>query len=265
MITDRQNFRVALVPQLEDNYGYLLIGDGGEALTIDPAEPERVLEAARREGARLTAVLNTHHHHDHSGGNLGLREAIPGLRILGSARDGERIPGLTDPLENDQAFVAAGIRGRALPVACHTRAHLAFLFDGPVLFSGDTLFVAGCGRFFEGTADDMYRALYQVIGALAGDTLVYPGHEYTEKNLRFALTVEPDNQRVKEKLAEAIEKRRAGEPTVPSTLDDERAFNPFLRVNEAGVRASVKKARPEIDERDPVAVLGALRALKDRF
>lgn len=257
--------RVVAVPQLEDNYGWLLVDEGsGEAAIVDAAEAAPVMAAARREGVRLTTVLATHHHFDHTGGNLALAAALPGLQIIGWAGDRARIPGLTRGVEEGEPIAVGGLRGQALAVPCHTSGHVAYLF-GDALFSGDTLFAAGCGRFFEGTAREMYRALYQVLGALPDATRVYCGHEYTVKNLRFARTLEPESAAVAAKLAEAERQVAQGTPTVPTTLGEEKRYNPFLRVRSPELIAHVRAARPEVDAQDPIAVLAAVRALKDDF
>jgi hydroxyacylglutathione hydrolase len=253
------------IPQLADNYAYLLADpDVGKAAIIDPAEIEPIVRATEARGLRLIAILNTHHHADHTGANRALVERLPGLEVIGSRADAERIPGLTRAVGDGDRIQIGGLQGEALFVPCHTRGHVAYRF-GRALFTGDTLFAAGCGRFFEGSAADMHRALIEVIGALPDDTLIYAGHEYTEKNLRFALTVEPDNPAITAKLAEVLELRRQGRPTLPTTLGAERSYNPFLRPSAPGILAALSTAEPGVDPGDPIAVIGALRRLKDRF
>lgn len=256
--------RVEIVPLLSDNYGYLVADEAGEAAIVDPAEAEVVLAAAHQHQLRLTTVLATHHHGDHVGGNLELAARIPGLRIVGYAPDRDRIPGLTEALSPGDQVRVGQLRGQLLAVPCHTRGHVAYHF-GRALFTGDTLFAAGCGRFFEGDAAQMYQALHQVFGALPDDTLVYCGHEYTQNNLRFAASLEPNNPAIVAAAQRAAELRAAGRPTIPTTLGEERGYNPFLRVRAPELLASVRRAQPEIDAADPVAVLGAVRAMKDHF
>jgi hydroxyacylglutathione hydrolase len=256
--------RVVPIPQLADNYGYLIIDEARqEAAVVDPAEARPVFAALAHEDAKLVAILNTHHHTDHTGGNLALCAARPGLRVIGSILDADRIRGITERVDHGAPVSFAGIEGETLLVSCHTSGHVAFRF-GQDLFTGDTLFSGGCGKFFEGDATDMYRALYQVIGALPDETRIWCGHEYTLKNLEFALTVEPSNEALKKKRDEVAELRAEKKPTVPSTLGEERTFNPFLRVSSPELK-SIVAAKKKIDPEDPIAVLGALRALKDQF
>jgi hydroxyacylglutathione hydrolase len=254
--------RVEIVPQLSDNYGYLLI-EGGDAVIVDAAEVAPVLAAVKQHGVQLRGILSTHHHPDHVGANLELAAAIPGLHIVGNADD-DRIPGCTNRVRPGDPVRIAGLVGEMLPVPCHTTGHVAYRF-GSALFSGDTLFAAGCGRFFEGTAKEMYASLYEVIGKLPDDTRVYCGHEYTQKNLQFAATIEPSNGAIQKKLEEVTAQRAKGLPSVPTTLGEERTYNPFLRVASPEAIATVSRTLPEVDPGDPIAVLGALRALKDRY
>ena len=257
--------RVVLVPQLHDNYGYLLTdGGSGRAAIIDPADAHQVEMAAEREGLQLSAILATHHHGDHVGGVEDLLESQPGLRVIGYGPDAARIPGITEEVQAGDTIRLDGLQGTVLSVPCHTRGHVAYRF-GDCLFTGDTLFAGGCGRFFEGTAAQMHRALFETFGTLADETRVYCGHEYTESNLRFAAAVEPENAVLKAKVAEVRDLRAAGQPTVPTTLGEERRYNPFLRPHAEGIKRNVKAARPDVDTNDPVAVLGALRAMKDNF
>jgi hydroxyacylglutathione hydrolase len=244
------------IPILNDNYAYLLVDEAsGAAAVVDPAEPGPVIAAVEAAGVRPTHVLCTHHHPDHSGGNVALRERWPDVEVVGSAADAARIPGLTRGVGDGDVVAVGGLAVRVLFVPCHTRGHLAFLAED-ALFCGDTLFVAGCGRFFEGDAAQMHRALQDVFGALPSSTRVFCGHEYTVTNLRFALTVEPDNAAAREKLAWAEGRRAAGLPTVPGTLGEERAYNPFVRA-------------PLLQERlgapDAIAALAELRRRKDEF
>jgi hydroxyacylglutathione hydrolase len=255
--------RVVIVPVLMDNYAYLVIDEGTEeAGVVDPAEAEPILAAAARENVKLTAILNTHHHFDHTGGNRDLLERDPGLRVIGSRADGAKIPGITEPVESGDRVRIGGLEGEVLFVPCHTRGHIAYLF-GRALFSGDTLFAAGCGRFFEGSAAEMYHALTNVLGALPDETLVYCGHEYTETNLEFAKTLEPTNRAVRDKLERV--KALGPRPSVPTTLGEERTYNPFLRTRSPELIAHVAARVPDVDGADPVRVLAAVRALKDEF
>lgn len=253
--------RIVVVPQLMDNYGYLVVDPAtGEAAIVDPAEADVVLAAVKREGVKLTAILNTHHHWDHSGGNSELLAAVPGLQVIGSEQDASKIPGLTRAVKHGDRVKIGGLEAEVLLIPCHTSGHVAYRF-GSDLFTGDTLFVAGCGRFFEGTAADMYHALYEVIGALPDDTRIWCGHEYTAKNLEFAAKLEPKNQAIAAKRAWVA--GLGSKPSVPSTLGEERRYNPFLRVQSSELQRSLA-AQGQLDPADPVLVLGAIRALKDR-
>lgn len=211
----------------DDNYIWLIgCDDRSDVAIVDPGDAEPVIEYLEREGLRPAAILITHHHGDHTGGitELLARYSIP---VYGPA--GERIPALTHPLrEGDEVeLVACDIRLQVLDTPGHTRGHICYYGHG-ALFSGDTLFAAGCGRLFEGTAEQMYHSL-EKIRALPDDTLVYCAHEYTQANLGFAVVAEPHNAETLSRLQEVAGLRRAGKATVPSRLAAEKATNPFLR------------------------------------
>lgn len=256
---------VVPVPQLRDNYAYLVIDRAaGEAAVVDCAEARPVLDEVRRQGVRLTTVLATHHHYDHVGGNADLLAAVPGLRVTGSAEDAPRIPGITDPVHDGDAVAVGRLRGRVIFIPAHTSGHVAYYFpEARTVFTGDTLFAAGCGRLFEGDAAQMMGSLGR-LASLPDDTRVYCGHEYTQKNLEFASTLEPGNRVVAEKLDSVRALRRAGKPTVPSTIAEEKATNPFLRTSSSELAASVRAKVPDVG-RDAVSLFAAVRALKDVF
>ncbi|HTJ82629.1 MAG TPA: hydroxyacylglutathione hydrolase [Polyangiaceae bacterium] len=251
--------RVVAVPCLSDNYAYLIHAPGSrDAIVVDASEGAPVIAALEREGLRPVAVLSTHHHPDHVGGNEAMAARFPGIEIVASKYDEARVPGRTLSVD-DGAEVELGPLGvRAMMVPGHTLGAVAYVI-GDAVFTGDTLFIAGCGRLFEGTAADMYDSLALRLGALPPETRVYCGHEYTVSNARFALAVDGDNAAVRSLLERATAQRERGEPTVPSTIGDELAFNPFMRVREP---ALVHAAG---DLGDPVAVLGAIRKQKDTF
>ncbi|KAM8952179.1 hydroxyacylglutathione hydrolase, mitochondrial isoform 4-T5 [Lycaon pictus] len=230
---EQGTMKVELLPALTDNYMYLIIDDETkEAGVVDPVQPQKVVEAVKKHGVRLTTVLTTHHHWDHAGGNEKLVKLEPGLKVCGGD---DRIGALTQKVTHLSTLQVGSLNVKCLSTPCHTSGHICYFVskpnssEPPAVFTGDTLFVAGCGKFYEGTADEMYRALLEVLGRLPSDTRVYCGHEYTINNLKFARHVEPSNAAVQEKLAWAKEKYSIGEPTVPSTIAEEFTYNPFMR------------------------------------
>jgi hydroxyacylglutathione hydrolase len=254
---------IEVVPCLADNYAYLLVDANRRAVIVDPSESEPVLAAIARRTLEPVGIWATHHHHDHVGGIAGLLQRFPGLPVLGSAYDADRkrVPGLTRALHDGDAVWFESRRVRLLFVPGHTLGAVAYVCDGAV-FSGDTLFGAGCGRMFEGTPDVMQASMAS-FRDLPGETKLYCGHEYTETNLLFAQHVEPDNPAIAARLARVRELRAAGKPSIPSTLEEECATNPFLRwdVPEVMARAHALGAASE----DPPAVFAALRRAKDSF
>jgi hydroxyacylglutathione hydrolase len=256
--------RVVPIPVLLDNYAYLVIADSGVAAVVDPSEAQPVQAAVAREGVDLRAIWNTHHHWDHVGGNRDLLLAAPRLKVYGYAGDRARIPGVTNPVENGEEFDFEGIRVRVLFIPAHTSGHIAYhLPVEQIVFTGDTLFAGGCGRLFEGDPATMVASLRRLT-ALPGETKIFCGHEYTEKNLRFALTLEPGNAELAAKHARVKAQSERREPTVPTTVTEELATNPFLRCDSAELRASIGKRFPEAVH-DPVAVFACVRELKDAF
>lgn len=254
--------RIIQIPLLRDNYAYLIVSETtNEAAVVDPSEAEPVIRQVEKEKVVLKAILNTHHHRDHTGGNPGLLEH-GSLRVYGHSVDKGRIPGLTDPLDEGNEIVIGELRAKVLFIPGHTKGHVAYLFENK-LFCGDTLFTAGCGRLFEGTAEQMHNSLSR-LQQLPPDTLVYCGHEYTEKNLQFAMTVEPGNKKAAERLQRVRGLRAQGISTVPSTMEEERETNPFLRWDSREIQATLKRRFPEIPL-DPVSVFAKVRELKDSF
>jgi hydroxyacylglutathione hydrolase len=256
---------IVAVPQLSDNYAYLVIDDASKQCgVVDCAEADKVLAEIKRRGLELVAVLPTHWHHDHVGGNEELVRAIAGLKVYGARAEGAMIPAMTDGVEDGDEITVGPLRARVIGVPAHTSGHIAYYFAAlKAVFTGDTLFIAGCGRVFEGKADTMVASLGK-LAALPDDTKVYCGHEYTENNLRFALTLEPNNPALKAKYEWARKARAEGKYTIPSTIGDEKLFNPFLRTDSAELRASLRKVDPSLRD-DPVEVFAKTRALKDRF
>jgi hydroxyacylglutathione hydrolase len=254
--------KVVQIPLLRDNYAYLIVCEkSNEAAVVDPSEAEPVLRRVEREKIALKAILNTHHHRDHTGGNPGLLDRMT-LEVYGHGIDQGRIPGLTHPLDEGDEVMIGKVRARVLFIPGHTKGHIAYLFDNK-LFCGDTLFVAGCGRLFEGTAAEMHSSLSR-LKELPTDTLVYCGHEYTEKNLQFALTLEPNNKSLAEKMQRVRSLRAKGISTVPSTMAEERETNPFLRSDSQEIQENLRKDFPNLTL-DPVSVFAKVRELKDQF
>ena len=273
--------KVRIIPALADNYMYLVIDEKTmEAAVVDPVEPESVFEAVRDERVNLTTVLTTHHHWDHAGGNEKLIAAwqnssssssdSPALNVIGGDN---RIGGLTSKKTHDDVIHVGNLRVRCLATPCHTSGHLCYhVTDGGdvggdasssssagAVFTGDTLFISGCGKFFEGTGQQMHRALIGVLSQLPDETAVYVGHEYTEANLAFATHVEPESADLVERVSWASALRGAGKPTTPSTIGMEKRCNPFMRVEEESVQRFTKT----LD--DGVATMTALRRAKDNF
>lgn len=246
---------------LKDNYGVLIHDSGsGATASIDAPDAEAVIAAAAAQGWELTDLLITHHHADHTQGIPGLRARFPKLRIAGPAKEADRIGALDILLaEGDYARVGA-LEAKVLETPGHTAGHITYWFEeDEIAFAGDTLFALGCGRVFETPYPVMWESLVK-IAALPGETVVYCGHEYTESNARFALTIEPDNVVLKGRVEEITALRAVGKPTVPTTIAAELAANPFLRAEWPSVQAAVGMSGA-----DAAAVFAEIRARKDRF
>jgi hydroxyacylglutathione hydrolase len=256
---------ITIVPQLSDNFAYLISDDAsGTCAVVDCAEADKVLKEVNRLGLKLSAVLTTHWHGDHSGGNNDIVREVPGLRVFGASAENGRIPALTDPVADGDTFKVGTLECKVLGIPAHTNGHVAYYF--PTLksaFTGDTLFVAGCGRVFEGKAATMVDSLKK-LAALPDDTKVYCGHEYTEKNLRFAMTLEPNNQAIKTKHEWARKVTSEGAHTVPSTIADEKRTNPFMRTDSVELQLTLKRIDPKIGG-DPISMFAKARELKDHF
>ena len=220
---------IAPIPVLSDNYVWLAHEPGsGETAVIDPAVADPVLAEADRRGWRITQIWNTHWHPDHTGGNAAIK-AASGCSVTAPAAEAARIPTLDRSVREGDQVALGPIVANVLEVPAHTAGHIAYhLPSEDVIFVGDTLFAMGCGRLFEGSAEQMHANL-QRLAQLPGDTRVYCAHEYTLSNGRFALTVEPDNADLVARMASVEASRAAGEPTVPTTIALERATNPFMR------------------------------------
>ncbi len=252
------SLEIGIVPCLSDNYAYLIHDkDAGLTAIVDPSEPEPVKKALEAKGYKLTHILNTHHHFDHTGGNLPLKEAY-GAEVVGPGKDRDRIPGIDTGVSEDAPWRFGNHAVQILEVPAHTKGAITFVMDGAA-FTGDTLFAMGCGRLFEGTPAMMWSSLSK-LAKLPDATRIYCGHEYTLSNGRFALTLEPTNAALKRRFAEVEAARAKGEPTVPSTIGLEKTTNPFLRPASAELRKSLG-----MESADDVAVFGETRKRKDNF
>ena len=233
------------IPVLSDNYVWLVHEPvSGETMVVDPAVAAPVLAEADARGWKITQIWNTHWHPDHTGGNAEIKAAT-GCVITGPAAESERIPTLDALVAEGDTVMLGDVAAQVLDVPAHTAGHIAFHFpDDQAAFVGDTLFAMGCGRLFEGTADQMYSNMRK-LEALGDDTRVYCAHEYTQSNGRFALTVEPDNAALVERMAQVDAMRERGEATVPTSIALERATNPFMRARSVAELAERRLAKDQ--------------------
>jgi len=254
--------RVRHVEALGDNLMYLIYDDETTCVAaVDPVEPEK-LSRAIEPGYKLVAAFTTHHHCDHSGGNEKLSKMYPGLPFYGG--DQKRIPAQTVNVKHDDVIKIGNLIVQCLFTPCHTTSHMCYYLPtdnkgcAPAVFTGDTLFIGGCGRFFEGNAQQMNHALNVVLASLPDETRVYCGHEYSIQNLSFGKSVDPNNQRLLEKLRWAHQMRAANKVTIPSTIADEKLTNPFMRVMHPDIRS-------RFNCKDDVTCMKLIRETKDHF
>jgi hydroxyacylglutathione hydrolase len=254
------SIQVKQIPCLDDNYGFLVHDTAtGATASIDTPEVEPINKALAEQGWKLTHILNTHHHFDHAGGNEALK-AQWGCQVIGAANDAERIPGIDRQVVDGEVFELGSASVHVLEVPGHTSGHIAYHFaDDKVAFVGDTLFALGCGRMFEGTAEQMWGSLEKLM-ALPDETLVYCAHEYTQANAAFAITVEPDNQALQARVEEIASLRAQDIPTVPTSIGLERQTNPFVRPDSGNLQQTI-----DLVGADPVAIFAETRKRKDHF
>ena len=245
-------------PCLSDNYGFLVHdSESGETACIDTPETAPILAALEKTDWTLTQIWNTHHHYDHAGNNEEIKR-ITGCTITGPAGEADKIPAIDRAVDDGDTVMLGAHEAHVLNVGGHTLGHIAFHMEGHA-FVGDSLFALGCGRVFEGTMAQMWESL-QKLNALPDGTQIYCAHEYTTSNAAFAVTIDPDNEALSQRVAEISALRAANKPTVPTEIALERATNPFLRATDANVQARLNMSgAPAVD------VFAEIRARKDSF
>ena len=254
---------VFVVPALRDNYVYVLRSTEGKTAVVDPSAFEPVDQFLKVNNWTLDFILNTHHHPDHTGGNLKLKETY-NCRIAGFGKDAHRIPGIDIHLKENEIWKWNSHSAQILFIPGHTLGHIAFWFSKEkMLFCGDTLFAMGCGRVFEGTYKQMLASLKK-LASLPPDTLIYCGHEYTEQNAEFALQVDSKNQDLKKRTAKVRRQRKQGRFTVPFLLSEEIKTNPFLN-GERLAKSSLKIQKMVKQNPSELEVFTQIRKLKDSF
>ncbi|MFV2089506.1 MAG: hydroxyacylglutathione hydrolase [Pseudomonadales bacterium] len=254
------SLQVHQFPCLGDNYCFLLHDEAaGVTAVVDTPEAAAINTALEEKGWRLTHILNTHHHFDHAGGNEALKKQW-GCTVVGAANDAERIPGIDVRVSDGDSYEFGSTSARVLEVPGHTSGHIAYYFaDDGLAFVGDTLFVLGCGRLFEGSPVEMWTSLQKLM-ALPDDTTVYCAHEYTQANAAFALSVEPGNAALIARSDEIDRLRARGAATVPTTIGLEKATNPFLRPDSSDLQKTI-----EMPDAALVEVFAETRRRKDNF
>ena len=255
-------YDVIIVPVLSDNYSYLVVDKASStAAAVDPAEADKVLSAASAAGVTVTTVLTTHKHADHAGGNSAMRRALPEVEVIGSAIDS--VEACTRAVGDGEQVVLGDLRITCLSTPGHTRGSLCYHLEADgaeagSVFTGDTLFVGGCGRLFEGEAEDMWPGIEAKLKPLPSDTRVWVGHEYTITNLKFALTVDKENAELAKMLEWAKQRQVERLPTIPSTIGQENEVNPFMRPSEPALQQACGCA-------EPLDVFRKVRQLKNQF
>ena len=245
---------------LDDNYGYLIHDPAsGQTATIDTPDAKAISARLSARGWTLTHIFNTHHHYDHTGGNLELKESTQ-CQIIGPACESEKIPGLDRAIDQDDMIEFGEHYFEILNVGGHTLGHIAYFHRlQEIAFVGDALFAMGCGRLFEGTAAQMWASLSR-LNRLPAETLIYCAHEYTSANAAFALSIDPENPALQKRVEAVKALRAADQPTIPTSLAEERATNPFLRVDDPAIRSFLN-----MDKAAHVDVFAEIRSRKDNF
>lgn len=253
-------YSVTIIPMLNDNYSYLIHDTGSrQTAVVDPPLAQPVLEVLAANGWQLNFIFNTHHHGDHVGGNLELKQKT-GCKVVAAQADRHRIPGCGIGVNDNDVVMLGNLAATIMATPGHTSGHIVYYFaDQCLLFCGDTLFVMGCGRLFEGTAEQLWHSL-QKLKRLPEATGIYCAHEYTQANGRFALSVEPDNHALQQRMLAVKQARENGQPTVPSTIAQELATNPFFREDSPALQKAIG-----MSGKSALDVFTKLRKLKDSF
>lgn len=264
MTAQTTNYSISAIPAFNDNYLWLL-DDAQSAIVVDPGDATPVLKALQAKNLHLAAIVITHHHADHIGGVDALLRQFP-VPVIGP--DDQRIPQRTQTVADGDVVSLLDLTAEVIAVPGHTLHHISYYIPlpnplgSPILFAGDTLFAGGCGRVFEGTFVQMRQSLAR-LKALPPATRIYCAHEYTEANLNFALAVEPNNHTLQQRVEQVVQQRARGEATVPSTLEDELATNPFLRYDQPAVIQAAGNRSAQSADAD--SVFAAIREWKDHF
>lgn len=258
--SDMSTLQIEQIPVLSDNYIYIIFDPESQACAcVDPADSAAVKRFLDKKGWRLTHILNTHHHNDHVGGNLALKQAYE-CEIIGAGHDANRIPGIDRHVTDGEVVPFGSTSCQVINVPGHTSGHIAYWFDKEdALFCGDTLFALGCGRLFEGTPAQMWDSLSKFVN-LPDETAVYCAHEYTQANAAFAITIDPQNKALQQRMKDIDQLRADGKPTVPTTIGLEKETNPFLRPEDQAVQNELG-----MYGNDVVAVFAEIRHRKDNF
>jgi len=257
-------FTIDLLPSSADNYIFLVSDtEIGLSMVVDPGDADIVIETLQERDLHLALILNTHHHGDHTAGNLKLQKEY-GAPIIGPSKESHRIEGLSRQVDDGDFITFSDMRGQVIETPGHTSGSISFYFPAlKALFCGDTLFSIGCGRLFEGNATEMWESLLK-LRTLPDDTQIYCGHEYTARNIPFALRVDPDNEALKKRVEEVNKLTQKNQPTIPTPLSLEKEINPFLRADIPEFQHMLEK-NGFPTETAPAAIFGSLRAAKDKF